>query len=408
MMRRLLAAAATLLLVLPAAAAPHGKVDPILQNKIDLAVRMGLKTLKAGAGGGGGKHKHDAGMLVLLTLVHSGIPEDDARVQTLLKRALNSELASTYTVALIAMSLEELERVKYQWRIQQCAQFLVDNIGPAGETRYGKPTKLPDVDKTVTQAKANVKTKGRSDAHGQVVLGGSGGRTKPKVVNTILVKQQREGPKEHDHSNMQYAALGLRACYDAGIRFEPGLIKKVDQWWRNAQKETKDARAEPLQVDPPHARLRGRSASTRAVMVFKAAPAGWGYTKGGGKGAHGGIKGSMTAGAVGALCITNYLLGKDWHQDKDVLEGLQWISKNFSVTENPGVGEKHYLYYMYGLERAGMLYGTETIGSHKWYTEGAEALLALQKAGGGWGSNNDTCFVILFLTRATRALVFTG
>jgi hypothetical protein len=63
---------------------------------------------------------------------------------------------------------------------------------------------------------------------------------------------------------------------------------------------------------------------------------------------------------------------------------------------------------MYGLERAGMLYGTEIIGSHRWYTEGAEALLALQKADGGWGSNNNTCFVILFLTRATRALVFTG
>ena len=56
-----------------------------------------------------------------------------------------------------------------------------------------------------------------------------------------------------------------------------------------------------------------------------------------------------------------------------------------------------------------MLFGTETLGSHKWYPEGAEALLALQQADGGWGSDIDTCFAILFLTRATRKLVvYTG
>jgi len=71
----------------------------------------------------------------------------------------------------------------------------------------------------------------------------------------------------------------------------------------------------------------------------------------------------------------------------------------------------HY-YYLYGLERAGILYGTETFGSHEWYPEGAEFLLANQRADGAWISKDnayanavwDTCFAILFLRRATRPL----
>ncbi len=139
--------------------------------------------------------------------------------------------------------------------------------------------------------------------------------------------------------------------------------------------------------------------STKASVAFNVAPQGWGYQK------NGEPRGSMTAGAVGALCIMDYLMGKDWRQDRDVLEGMQWLAKNFSVTENPKAGDKNYYYYMYGLERAGVLYGTETIGGRKWYREGAKVLLERQGADGKWNSVVDTCFAILFLKRATRPLV---
>jgi len=91
-----------------------------------------------------------------------------------------------------------------------------------------------------------------------------------------------------------------------------------------------------------------------------------------------------------------------------------WIGKNFSVTYNPGPYEHaqmaensphQYLYYMYALERAGMLYGTEMMGKHKWYPEGAKVLIETQAANGSWGAGTvDTCFAILFLKRATRSL----
>jgi hypothetical protein len=71
--------------------------------------------------------------------------------------------------------------------------------------------------------------------------------------------------------------------------------------------------------------------------------------------------------------------------------------------------------FLYGLERAAMLFGTEKIGEHFWYAEGAKALLEAQAEDGSWGKDTpdwfnrtwDTCFSILFLRRATRPLVAT-
>jgi hypothetical protein len=81
-------------------------------------------------------------------------------------------------------------------------------------------------------------------------------------------------------------------------------------------------------------------------------------------------------------------------------------------------------YWLYAVERSGMLYGTENFGKHEWYIEGADWLLANQKPDGSWhnpdghsgkvtnfpGAIGDTGFAILFLRRATRPLkdVVTG
>ncbi len=124
----------------------------------------------------------------------------------------------------------------------------------------------------------------------------------------------------------------------------------------------------------------------------------------------------MTAGAVAAICIFDNMLGADWRRDRSVLEGMQWINKHFTVTDNPGLPGKHHYYYLYALERAGMLFGTERIGDNMWYRTGAEYLLANQDENGNWDDEGpflwsktvDTCFAILFLKRVTRALIREG
>ena len=70
-------------------------------------------------------------------------------------------------------------------------------------------------------------------------------------------------------------------------------------------------------------------------------------------------------------------------------------------------------YWLYALERAAMITGTETFGAHAWYAEGAKYILETQKPDGSWltpskvietGAAADTCFAILFLRRATAPL----
>jgi hypothetical protein len=103
--------------------------------------------------------------------------------------------------------------------------------------------------------------------------------------------------------------------------------------------------------------------------------------------------------------IYDYMLDRKWKDDSFVKGGMNWLTVHFEV-------HAWNTYYLYGLERAAILFGTEKIGDHFWYAEGANALIAAQHEDGSWGKDTewfnttwDTCFSVLFLRRATRALV---
>lgn len=359
-------------------------VDPA---QVDTAIQKGIEFLRGqgkpmdppdrGEQGPQGSHPVSNRELILWTFVHAGVPESDERFQELFQKMLESELKSTYNVALQAMILEEIDRVKYQDRIWQCAQFLVDNQGRNGQWSYGEPT--PFAKEVPTGGKKDVATSG-GKAPEKDKIG------KPKVVRQMKVEKKRDGPDQGDNSNSQYAMLGLRACFDAGIVLPDRVLKQADRWWRQSQK--------------PGKKSDGR---------------GWAYNEGSDS-----AYGSMSAGGVASLVICDYLQKRDWKRDKDVVDGLQWLAANFTVSRNPGASSNmsgwHY-YYLYGLERAALLFETETLGSHKWYAEGAKYLLKEQKSDGSWASKTqgqgmgmggpnpiDTCFAILFLRRATRPL----
>ena len=364
----------------------HAKVD---QNRVDKAIKKGVEFLKAAAPG---KTKHGTkeilwDELVLLTYVHAGVAEDDPAFEKLFKSMMERELEHTYEVSLQAMILEELDRVKYQDRIAQCAQFLVDNQCVNGQWSYGEPSPFVK----------DVPTGGDGGRRKDVAAGGgekkgstaTSVREKPPVTKKIPIKKRRDGPLTGDNSNSQYAALGLRACADAGIQFPNAVLNAGALWWRNSQKPDKNKGG------------------------YKAE--GWCY--GPKEHADHAAYGSMTAGAVGSLVIYDYLLKDNWKADKDVANGLQWLAENFKITETPGPCEhgggkpEMFLYYwLYALERAGILYGTETFGGHEWYPTGANWLLDNQVKDGSWGASAgsnkvwDTCFAILFLRRATRPL----
>jgi hypothetical protein len=140
-----------------------------------------------------------------------------------------------------------------------------------------------------------------------------------------------------------------------------------------------------------------------------------------------GSRGSMTCAGVASLVIAGSETdsressadqaiiccgAEDQAQDRIEL-GLEWLGRNFSVSQNPGMGNRYHLYYLYALERAGRLTGRRYIGPRDWYREGAEHLLELQDkftgkfVGRGMDGNEytETAFALLFLSKGKRQIV---
>jgi len=355
---------------------PHPAQDKRLKYpRTDAAIEKGIASLRRAS-------EVKSVELLILTFFHAGIRENDADVQRWLKTLLESKPSSTYLVALQAMVLEDLDRVRYQGRIQQCAQYLVDTQCKNGQWNYGEAVGSWDVPPERTKARATASGAAKP----------SGERKKPKVVTRVAVRRTREGPETGDCSNSQYAALGLRACFEAGIDFPVEVIDRARKGWADSQHSDEDKKG---------------AAESR----------GWGYYGSTFKGSYG----AMTAGGLSSVCIYDHLLGKPWTRDPLVEQAKTWLTVNFSAAEHPQAargwdgydGGSFVYYYLYALERAGMMYGTETFGSHAWYPEGAKYILDSQNPDGSWkgraridenGPVADTCFAILFLRRATAPL----
>ncbi len=96
-------------------------------------------------------------------------------------------------------------------------------------------------------------------------------------------------------------------------------------------------------------------------------------------------------------------------QDPWIVNGLVALSKNIGApsgrTDNLPMRD---LYFLWTVERVGMLYDLPTIGNKEWYRWGAEILVGNQAPTGNWANgiyhgNNptiDTCLALLFLKRA--------
>jgi hypothetical protein len=368
----------------------HPKVP---QKKVDDAILKGVGYLFSQADRlpspthpSGVKSRFDE--LVLLTLLEAGCDRRDPRLSGLVQRVLALPLDQPYNVALRAMCLAALDPMKYQQHLAQCAQFLVDNQCENGQWTYGQPVpSMPSPGSFPTTDKGpipNIST----GPEGAVP---SKNGAQPKQVE--IKKGKSVGGKSGDNSNSQYAALGIRACLSGLVVVPKETIKPAESWWEKTQHSD-----------------GGWSYGNEAL-----ADESWG---------------SMSAGAVGALAIYKYYLFRVWGEKNDwksapsVTKGAGWLGQNLSFEKNPkfpmGEGIWHH-YWIYAVERAGRLLETEQFGSHEWYPDGANWLLARQQADGSWqredwaGQNGprdrwipgviaETCFAILFLRRATPKL----
>jgi hypothetical protein len=321
----------------------------ITQDEVDEAIKKGTDFLMQGCSNMITSTQETE--LLFYTLIRSGakIPEDI--IQSFLDLLLNNELDNTYQVALLAMALSELDRVKYIERIIQCAEFILANQLPTGGWGYD----MRKVGKFINTETPRPITATETTSTKSV----------RKISIKIPLRRVSYGREEAiwDTSISQYAILGLRACADANIEIPVKI-------WYDAE---------------------------QAFSSKQFADGSWNCH------ANGMITHSMTVGGMGSLAICLFYQGKHIQEDRRIKRAINWLVKYFTIT---GLTEKwnHY-YYIYGLERAGALVGTEFFDQYQWYPLGVSYLLKEQKKDGSWnGSDIDTCFALLFLRRATKPL----
>ena len=317
--------------------------------------------------------------LATLALLKAGVPPGHPKIERAFQYLKKQPIARTYEVGILLMCLD----AKYDAASDAFAKEEVD--------RYGnRVVPEPCADKISKDDLAWMK----------------------QGVD-FLVKTQEGGHwrypgSGYDLSNTQYALLGLKAASRCGLRIS-------NQVW----------------LDSLAFLLRLQSAAGALVDVHANEGRGdyrveWpetalarGFPSGGDEGGAGRTPpapGSRTtAGAAGLIICQSEL----WKTRKftaeqraetrvAVRDALAWMQENFAVEGNPVEGdpkirEQWQYYYLYGLERMGILAHTRFLGKTDWYKEGADLLLHEQEPDGSWqrGDLVDSCFGLLFLKRAS-------
>ena len=94
--------------------------------------------------------------------------------------------------------------------------------------------------------------------------------------------------------------------------------------------------------------------------------------------------GSMTYAAVLSMCAAKLDRG-----DPRVRQSLEYLTKYWSVDENPGMGSQG-LYYFYDImARALSAAGVDMVGGHDWKKELSGKVMSLQRPDGSWYNDNN-------------------
>lgn len=356
------------------------------KNRVNAAIDRGvayLKSLQKENGSWEGTHSNEYPMgqtaLVLYTLLSSGVSRDDECIQKGFAYLRGLQFQKTYCVSVLIMALEAAYKPK--------EPPFSEKGGYVHQDRWGKKLQMPRLDRDWMEDAAEWLLKNQQSEVWRYPTGGV------------------------DLSNTQFALLGLKSAarcgidipkrpWDAPVKY---LLReqetdgpKVD---RVAGNETIEGYVTQEYVYKGGARARGWSYIPRNSDDGKANPA---FTI---------PTGSMTAAGVCCLIICkSELMQKGGFSKKEraeldtaICDGMAWLAYNFSVSKNPGCDppETWLFYYLYGLERVGVLADVKFIGEHDWYRKGADYLLSHQSGAGAWGEITETCFALLFLKRAT-------
>ena len=313
--------------------------------------------------------------LAALTLLECDVPREDPAVQKAARFVRQNALTQTrtYEISLAILFLDRLGQVKDGPLIRSLALRLAAGQSAQGGWRYTCPLLKPAQEEKVLQILRNWKPE----------------ESPKKSTLQPKGKDAKGMPRDNaDNSNTQFAILAL---------------------WT--------ARKHNLPLDFIFAQIEKRFRSTQLDN-------GWDYT----------IRkrspyGSMTCVGLLGLAVgrgsgpedakTAGLAEKSKPVDEGIASGLRALGR---YMEDPydlrgdGLGAKDFtlgpkgslnLYFLWSVERVGVLLNLKTIGGKDWYRWGVDLLLPAQKDDGSWiGRGNgispviDTSMALLFLKRS--------
>jgi len=315
----------------------------------------------------GGSYPMGPSALATLALLDAGVPGDHPRIEQAFAYLRALPLRRTYSVAVLLMALD----ARYGPSTDPFVEEKTDRYGNREETT---PCASGITKDDLAWMKEGVK---------------------------FLVASQTQGRWRYpdggfDLSNTQYALLGLKAASRCGVDVPRRVWLDALEFLLGYQEQ--DGREVEIRVNEVHG-------DYRIEWKEKAKARGFPYVP------RSRPTGSMTTAGLACLLICQSEL---WgsrsfttrlrERTRDaVRDGFAWMQLHYTVHENPEMGRAHHYYYLYGLERAGILAHVRYVGEADWYLDGAELLLAAQAGDGSWRLRGvvDTCFALLFLKRAT-------
>jgi hypothetical protein len=362
-------------------------------------------------------HQIGATGLVGITLLECDVPATDPAVQKtaeFLRRSWTdiSDLHTTYCLALSILFFDRLGDPQDTPIIQALALRLLAGQNAAGGWSYVCPQfGQEDFHRLKALLHQQVELKARTappkmgarslddrpvlPKEMRLVLA----RLESQKAATLTIEQDPSRSVGGDNSNTQFAVLALWAARRYGVPVEKALARTAARFRGCQHSDGGWGYTTNL--------VNGTKPDESTAAMTCAGLLGLAFGYGGAYEATlrtGRPKFSKGASASRAFDLT---------KDGAVRNGLITVARVIgSRLEDPRLdsapGRLSDMYYLlWSVERVGVAYSMHVIGGRDWYAWGSAALLAGQRADGGWmgklGSDVDTSFALLFLRRANLA-----
>jgi hypothetical protein len=183
------------------------------QKQLDAAVRKAVDHLKSADG-----------ELALWALVYADVP--DRLLKPRLEAAMRTPTSTTTSAAILALTLEDFDRVKYLARIAHCAQQLIDTQCRDGLWDAGKAVEPPDIQ--LPPEEPRPKRPIEFDA------------PKPRRLPKQKLLRRAEGGEKGDPELGRWALWGILAGSRAGLIPPPEVVERAERAWRLGRHDAAD------------------------------------------------------------------------------------------------------------------------------------------------------------------------